>query len=86
MYSHNHIFIICSNIHAYIHAQITSRMAGGAGELLKSFKLFSSGKGEIGPHQLMNVVQVCMCVYVYVCIYGCVCVCVCTYIHILCMK
>jgi Ca2+-binding EF-hand superfamily protein len=34
-----------------------SRMGGGAGELMKSFKLFSSGKGEIGPNQLLNVVQ-----------------------------
>ena len=33
-------------------------MAGGAGELLKSFKLFSSGKGEIGATQLMSVIQV----------------------------
>jgi Ca2+-binding EF-hand superfamily protein len=34
-----------------------ARMGGGAGELLKSFKLFSSGKGEIGPNQLLSVVQ-----------------------------
>ena len=32
-------------------------MAGGAGELLKSFKLFSSGQGEIGPNQMMSVIQ-----------------------------
>ena len=38
-------------------AQVTSRLAGGAGELLKSFKLFSSGKGEIGPNQLLKVMQ-----------------------------
>jgi Ca2+-binding EF-hand superfamily protein len=34
-----------------------ARMGGGAGELLKSFKLFASGKGEIGPNQLLSVVQ-----------------------------
>jgi len=40
-----------------IRAKVTARMAGGAGELLKSFKLFSSGQGEIGPNQMMQVVQ-----------------------------
>jgi hypothetical protein len=38
-----------------IRAKVTARMAGGAGELLKSFKLFSSGQGEIGPNQMMQV-------------------------------
>eukprot|EP00960_Hanusia_phi_P001808 51751-Hanusia_phi.AAC.2 len=37
--------------------QVLQRMAGGAGQLLKSFKLFSSGKGEIGPNQLISVCQ-----------------------------
>jgi Ca2+-binding EF-hand superfamily protein len=32
-------------------------MNGGAGQTLKSFKLFSSGKGDIGPTQLMRVVH-----------------------------
>uniref|UniRef100_A0A6U4UY24 EF-hand domain-containing protein n=1 Tax=Hemiselmis andersenii TaxID=464988 RepID=A0A6U4UY24_HEMAN len=40
-----------------IRAKVTARMAGGAGELLKSFKLFSSGQGEIGPTQMMSVIQ-----------------------------
>lgn len=38
-----------------IRGKVTARMAGGAGELLKSFKLFSSGQGEIGPNQMMQV-------------------------------
>mmetsp|Transcript_18480 Transcript_18480/g.60662 ORF Transcript_18480/g.60662 Transcript_18480/m.60662 type:complete len:260 (-) Transcript_18480:27-806(-) len=41
-----------------IRDKVLQRMAGGAGQLLKSFKLFSSGKGEIGPNQLMSVCQV----------------------------
>uniref|UniRef100_A0A7S4N8T1 EF-hand domain-containing protein n=1 Tax=Guillardia theta TaxID=55529 RepID=A0A7S4N8T1_GUITH len=40
-----------------IRDKVLQRMAGGAGQLLKSFKLFSSGKGEIGPNQLMSVCQ-----------------------------
>mmetsp|Transcript_29479 Transcript_29479/g.74061 ORF Transcript_29479/g.74061 Transcript_29479/m.74061 type:complete len:320 (+) Transcript_29479:195-1154(+) len=40
-----------------IRAKVTARMAGGAGELLKSFKLFSSGQGEIGPSQMMSVIN-----------------------------
>jgi len=38
-----------------IRAKVVSRMNGGAGQTLKSFKLFSSGKGDIGPTQLMRV-------------------------------
>jgi len=40
-----------------IRDKVLQRMAGGAGQLLKSFKLFSSGKGEIGPNQLISVCQ-----------------------------
>jgi len=40
-----------------IRQKVMARMGGGAGELLKSFKLFASGKGEIGPNQLLSVVQ-----------------------------
>lgn len=48
----------CDELEEQIRNKVMSRMAGGAGELLKCFKLFSSGKGEIGPTQLMSVVQV----------------------------
>eukprot|EP00288_Rhodomonas_lens_P013555 CAMPEP_0177696644 /NCGR_PEP_ID=MMETSP0484_2-20121128/4089_1 /TAXON_ID=354590 /ORGANISM="Rhodomonas lens, Strain RHODO" /LENGTH=244 /DNA_ID=CAMNT_0019207627 /DNA_START=164 /DNA_END=898 /DNA_ORIENTATION=+ len=47
----------CDELEEQIRNKVMSRMAGGAGELLKCFKLFSSGKGEIGPTQLMSVVQ-----------------------------
>mmetsp|Transcript_45439 Transcript_45439/g.108449 ORF Transcript_45439/g.108449 Transcript_45439/m.108449 type:complete len:312 (-) Transcript_45439:47-982(-) len=40
-----------------IRAKVVSRMKGGAGQTLKSFKQFSNGKGDIGPSQLARVVQ-----------------------------
>lgn len=46
-----------NDLEEQIRSKVMGRMSGGAGELLKSFKLFSSGKGEIGPNQLQAVVQ-----------------------------